>query len=170
MNNNNSMDLAQQMRQGMRRLASGVSVITGRNNEGHRSAMTASSVTSVSDDPPSLLVCVHQESYLGTAIKETASFAVNLLSSAQQEISVRCATPDEELDRFALGNWVLNDKHQLYVLEDAQAVFLCELKREMVYGTHFIFVGDILSVQIAQQEVDPLVYLNGNYVKAAKSQ
>lgn len=160
--------LAQQMRLGMRRLASGVSVVTGRDKQNNRLAMTASSITSISDDPPSLLVCIHKDSYLKNAILETGAFCINLLAADQQDISVRCASPDENLDRFALGRWEKDSTSGIFYLKKAQAIFHCEKTREFEYGTHFIFVGDIQSVVIEEQAVNPLIYLNGKYVRAAE--
>lgn len=163
------VDLAQQMRLGMRRLASGVSVVTGCDTQANRLAMTASSITSVSDAPASLLVCIQKSSYLCDAIRDTGIFCISLLSANHQDISVRCASPDEDLDRFALGVWEQDESSGLYYLSDAQAVFHCELGNELEHGTHFIFVGDILAVRVAATEVAPLMYLNGQYVKAVAS-
>lgn len=162
-------DLAQQMRLGMRRLASSVSVVTGSDFEGNRLAMTASSITSVSDSPASLLVCIQKSSYLCQAVRDTGIFCINLLSDKQQEISIRCASPDESLDRFALGSWQQDLDSGLYYLMDAQAVFHCTLSNELEHGTHFIFVGDIQAVRVAETEAKPLMYLNGQYVKAVTS-
>lgn len=161
-------DLAQQMRTGMRRLASGVSVVTGRDDEDNRLAMTASSITSVSDSPASLLVCIHNDSYLSAAINATGLFCINLLANEHQDISIRCASTEEELDRFAIGDWVLDADSGIYVLRDAQAIFYCEKTAELEYGTHFIFVGNILSVQLGSEEINPLIYLDGKYVKVAE--
>lgn len=157
------------MRLGMRRLASSVSVVTGRDREQNRLAMTASSITSVSDAPASLLVCVQKSSYLCEAIRDTGVFCINLLSEQHEEISMRCASPEEDLDRFALGDWIRDEKSGIYYLRDAEAVFHCKKAAELEYGTHFIFVGDIQSVRVAEVAVKPLMYLNGKYVKAVKS-
>lgn len=156
------------MRMGMRRLASGVSVVTGRDKQNNRLAMTASSITSLSDEPPSLLVCIHKNSYLKNAILETGVFCINLLAADQQDISVRCASPDESLDRFALGEWEKDSVSGIFYLKQAQAIFHCAKTREFEYGTHFIFVGDIQAVVVEGQQVNPLIYLNGRYVQAVE--
>ena len=159
--------LAQQMRTGMRRLVAGISIITTADAKGQRLAMTASSVTSVSDDPASLLVCIHQSSWLANAIMERKHFCVNLLAQRHNEISVRCASADKSLDRFALGEWLPHDTTGLYYLKDALAVFHCHNTTALEYGTHFIFVGDIDSVTLQGDTIDPLAYLNGEYVRLA---
>lgn len=157
-----SDELALQMRLGMRRLASGVSVITARDINGDRFAMTASSVTSVSDAPPSLLVCIHNETRIGKVIAQTGLFCVNVLSSRQQGISVTCAIPEVETSRFDQGDWQVDSTSGLSFLKDAQSVFICEIAKTMSYGTHSIFVGNIKKVML-HGEVDPLVYYDGGY-------
>lgn len=165
-----SENLAEQMRQGMRRLASGVSVVTTVDENGTRLAMTASSVTSLSDSPPSLLVCIHKESYLSEAIQNTNKFSVNVLAAHQQDISVQCSLPDANVDRFALGHWMQHEVNGLYYLADALSVFHCKRESMMEYGTHYIFIGDIESVTVQGENVAPLVYLNGRYVQLEDSQ
>lgn len=150
------------MRLGMRRLASGVSVITARDDAETRFAMTASSVTSVSDAPPSLLVCIHNETRIGSAIAKTGVFGVNVLSRKQREISVTCAIPEVETSRFDCGDWQVDPLTGLSFLEDAQSVFFCEVAKIVPYGTHNIFVGNIKKV-LLHGEVDPLVYYDGTY-------
>ena len=157
-----SDELALQMRLGMRRLASGVSVITARDDAENRFAMTASSVTSVSDTPPSLLVCIHSETRIGGAIAKTGVLGVNVLSRKQREISVTCAIPEVETSRFDCGEWQVDPVSGLSFLEGAQSVFLCEIAKIVPYGTHNIFVGNIKKV-ILYGEVDPLVYCDGIY-------
>ncbi len=167
MSKSSSPDLPAQMRAGMRRLASGVCVVTARDNDGNRLAMTASSVTSLSDNPVSLLVCIHTSSYLDAAIRDSGVFCVNVLSRDQEDISVRCALPDTKLDRFAIGEWEQDENSQLYYLKDALSVFHCKHTTDLEHGTHRIFVGNIDSVRIAGDDIDPLVYLDGEYVSIA---
>lgn len=157
-----SDELALQMRLGMRRLASGVSVITAKDDEDKRFAMTASSVTSVSDSPPSLLVCIHKETRVGGAIAKTGLFGINVLSRKQRDVSVTCATPEVETSRFDCGEWQVDPHSGLSFLTDAQAVFFCEIAEIVPYGTHRIFIGNIKKV-LLHGEVDPLVYYDGNY-------
>ncbi len=157
-------ELADQMRLGMRRLASGVSIVTAKDEANNRLAMTASSVTSISDEPPSLLVCIHQNSYLVDAIRGTRVFCINLLSRDQKDISVHCASSVSEKDRFTFGEWERDENTGLHFLKGAQAVFICELVNEIEHGTHSIFLGDIRAVLAGSNPVDPLIYLNGDYL------
>jgi flavin reductase (DIM6/NTAB) family NADH-FMN oxidoreductase RutF len=153
--------VSEAMRLGMRRLASGVCVISA-NIEGQGFAMTASSVTSVSDNPASLLVCINkmvsQQSYFAT---QGSLFAVNILGDGHQDISNLCAGREPGRDRFSLGQWSV-DKTSPY-LKDAQAVFFCETDMLISYGTHQIVIAHIRSVNVGEMDFAPLVYGNGGY-------
>lgn len=160
MQNNN---LAVSMKLGMRRLASGVCVLSTRldNNQGF--AMTVSSVTSVSDSPASLLVCINQQvSQQAHLATNGSQFAINVLSSNQQDVSNICAGREPTRDRFEVGNWE-DDDTGLPVLGDAQAVFICQTDQVMTYGTHKIVIGVIHRVIINGAVVDPLLYADGSY-------
>lgn len=156
-------DLAQALRQGMRNLASGVCVITAQTAEGERVAMTASSVTSVSDNPPSLLVCVNTQARIDAAMQGTAGFTVNVLSKDQEAVSNSCAAPSEGDSRFQQGNWERDEASGLYYLHDAHAVFICEKTQVVPYGTHNIYIGDIRKVVLGNSASELLVYANGGY-------
>lgn len=160
MQNNN---LAVSMKLGMRRLASGVCVLSTRLDNDQRFAMTVSSVTSVSDSPASLLVCINQlvsqQAHLAT---KGSQFAINVLSSNQQDVSNICAGREPTRDRFDVGCWEEDDSG-LPVLGGAQAVFVCQTDQVMTYGTHKIVIGVIHRVIINGAEVDPLLYADGSY-------
>lgn len=158
------MDLAQQMREGMRRLASGVCVVTANNQEGQRFAMTASSVTSLSDNPPSLLVCINLDARINQPMLDSGSFCINILSQSQQLVSNTCASPNTDEERFAVGDWVKNQATGLYYLNDAEAVFFCDKADVLSHGTHNIFIGNIKQVALGAEDISPLIYLNGTYL------
>jgi flavin reductase (DIM6/NTAB) family NADH-FMN oxidoreductase RutF len=158
--------LSQMMKLGMRRLAAGVCVLSTRTDTGHPFAMTVSSVTSVSDNPASLLVCINkqvsQQEHLSTLGNQ---FAVNILSESQQAISDLCAGRDVG-DRFSQGDWLENPQGIPY-LADAQAVFFCKVDLASAYGTHHIVVGLMHEVLVSEAEPSPLIYVNGSYARLA---
>lgn len=157
-----TQDLAQAMKDGMRRLASSVSVISTRAEDGSKYAMTASSVTSVSDNPPSLLVCVNQSTRIAPVLSVGRRFAVNILGQLHQELSVICSTGEQGEQRFASDHWQ-TAPDQIPMLADAEAVFECEVDLVQAYGTHNIVVGRILAVRVLGDGPDPLIYLDGSY-------
>lgn len=165
MQNNN---LAASMKLGMRRLASGVCVLSTSLADNERFAMTVSSVTSVSDSPASLLVCINQavsqQAHLSTP---GAQFAVNVLSYDHQEVSNVCAGRDSVQNRFEVGNWV-EDETGVPLLADALAVFLCKTDNVITYGTHKIVIGAISNVIVNDTDVTPLLYADGSYGQFAR--
>ena len=162
-----SQNLAQAMKEGMRRLPSGVSVVSAQAPDGRKYAMTASSVTSVSDNPPSLLVCVNQSARICPVLNLGQRFAINILGQDHQDISVLCATGDQGEKRFNLGKWLVAPDKTPY-LQDAEAVFECEVDLVQPYGTHHIVVGKIIAVRVASSGPAPLIYLDGSYRKLSR--
>lgn len=160
MQNNN---LAVSMKLGMRRLASGVCVLSTNLPNNQRFAMTVSSITSVSDSPASLLVCINQQvSQQGHLATQGSQFAVNVLSIDHKDVSNVCAGREPARNRFEVGNWEEDDTG-LPVLADAQAVFICQTDQIMTYGTHKIVIGVIHKVILNGAEVTPLLYADGSY-------
>ena len=156
-------ELGMAMKMGMRRLASGVSVLSTRSDDGERHAMTVSSVTSVSDKPASLLVCVNKQVALeGHLSTPGTPFAINILGSDQQAISNRCAGFEGDQPRFSIGDW-RQGRDEVPYLADAQATFFCESDQIMTYGTHHIVVARIHEVKRGELAVDPLIYVDGGY-------
>jgi flavin reductase (DIM6/NTAB) family NADH-FMN oxidoreductase RutF len=156
------VDMAAAMKEGMRRLASGVCVVSAQADSGERTAMTATSVTSVSDSPASLLVCINRDTSMHNILSKGGSFAVNLLHSQQQDLSNHCASGDQGEQRFSLGDWQGGDGTPY--LNDCLAVFICKQAKTVTFGTHDIVIGEIEQVKVADSEnIDPLLYLNGAY-------
>lgn len=163
------MQLAESLRLGMRRLASGVCVVTTRGGSA-RYAMTASSVTSLSDDPASLLVCVNKTAAMQPFLLKGQPLAINILGADQQEISNKCAQKNAAEERFEVGDWLEHEPTKLPYLQFAQAVFFCQVDNENhEYGTHQIVIGRLTEVIIPDTSVDPLIYVDGNYQKIASS-
>lgn len=149
------------LRAGMRRLAASVCVITAVDSSGQRQAMTATAVTSVSDDPASLLVCINRQANLHDVIAQGGRFAVNVLSADQADLSTLCASGESGEARFVTGVW--GDANGLPYLRDAQAVFFCDTARQITHGTHLIVIGDIDKALVSEKTVNPLLYADGRY-------
>lgn len=157
------IELGLAMKAGMRRLASGVSVLSSVDCEGQRYAMTVSSATSLSDDPASLLVCVHQNTAMYELLNQSGShFAINILSANQEDVSNLCAGGAQGEERFAAGDWQEGFEGIPY-LESAQSVFYCDTDASFDYGTHRIIVGKMKHILVSETAVDPLIYLDGGY-------
>ncbi|MBX2807259.1 MAG: flavin reductase family protein [Cellvibrionaceae bacterium] len=157
------MSLSDNLKMGMRRLASGVCVVSSY-KQSVRFAMTASSVTSLSDNPASLLMCINKEAAIQSVLVKGQPFAVNVLADGQQGISNKCAQRDAAEERFAVGQWLTRTSDQLPYLAAAQVVFFCEVDNSpYFYGTHQIVVGKLTEALISDDDVRPLIYVDGGY-------
>ncbi len=155
-------EIAGQMKLAMRRLAASVSVISAANRHGDPFAMTATSVTSLSLEPPALLICVSSWAAIHQALSEGQPFCVNILNNKQQSIAEICSQGPENRDRFAIGNWQFNADNTPYIA-DAQANLFCVNDKSICYASHTIFIGQVDKIGLCG-DVSPLVYLDGNYL------
>ncbi|WP_299732860.1 flavin reductase family protein [uncultured Endozoicomonas sp.] len=157
---NPNESLKEQMLQSMRRLASSVTIISTANGQ-QRHAMAATAVTSLSMDPPALLVCVNRSTAMHDLLEEGRDFCVNILSREQEAVSVMCGGKAHGEDRFLTGNWEEN-RDGIPFLSDAQSVLVCQQDGKYDYGTHTIYIGRISAIQNSH-EVNPLIYVDGRY-------
>lgn len=160
---NSEQDLDSGFRIGMRCLAAGVSVLTAVGKDGERAAMTVSSTTSVSDNPPSLLVCVNVSARMDYVMQNADMFCINVLGAHQQQVSELCSIPESGDQRFTVGRWDKDAASEQYFLDDAPAVFFCKKAKVIEHGTHNIYVGDIQSIRAFEQADQPLIYAHGSY-------
>jgi flavin reductase (DIM6/NTAB) family NADH-FMN oxidoreductase RutF len=151
--------LAAPTRLALRRLASSVAVVTCDDGRA-RHAMTATAVNAMSMNPPSMIVCINRAAAFHAAISESGSFAINILSRNQVDISMGCGGKARGEDRFDFGAW--GDESGVPVLTDAQARIVCAKEARFDYGSHSIFIGRVVAVGI-HGEIDPLIYVDGRY-------
>ncbi len=150
---------ARTLRDAMGCFATGITIITSHAPEGTPIGLTANSFTSVSLDPPLLLVCVANTAGSAAALQQASHFAVNVLQTSQLPTSNRFAGKGE--DRFAATSWQLGETG-VPVLEGSLVSFEC--KRHAVHegGDHFLLVGEVVRAQFEPRR-DPLLYFRGKY-------
>src|SRR5687767_14765606 len=120
--------------------ASGVTVLTTR-GDGEDVGATASAVSSLSLDPPMLLVCLNQRSSTQAAIQASGRFAVNILGEEQGVVAERFAS-SRGTDKFA-GLTVERGEEGIPLLADALASCECRVSESVVAGTHRVFLSDV---------------------------
>jgi flavin reductase (DIM6/NTAB) family NADH-FMN oxidoreductase RutF len=152
--------LAADFRTAMRRIASSVTLVTGRDVDGTPHGMTASAVIPVSMDPPSMLVAANQGSGLHPVVQSTGKFCVNLLGESHLDLLMPFSQSSRRGERFASGDWQEGANSLLY-LRSAPAAIFCELDHHVDYGTHTLFIGRVTGVRLYGHAVDPLVWFNG---------
>lgn len=146
----------------MRQQACAVSIIAGANG-GQRAGLTATSVSSLSDDPPSLLVCVNRDASAHSLILNSRFFSVSFLTEAQRDDADRFsgASGFHGEDRFISDHWHAGVTGAP-VLKDALAVLECDLIEQHSFATHSIFIGRVCAA-VAREDAAPLVYFRAGY-------
>jgi flavin reductase len=151
-------------REGMSRVASAVHVITTAGSAGD-GGFTATAVTSVADQPPTLLVCVNQASRTGALLRGNGVFAVNTLPGEAQAVadlfSGRTGVTGEA--RFAAaGAWTRGEATGVPLLAAALVAFECRLVDARDVATHQLLIGEVVGVHLGQPGAS-LVYKGRAY-------
>ena len=160
------MTTVDEFRNGIRRLAGGVSIVTAAGSMGWR-GLTATSVTSLSAEPPSLLVCVNKSLEAVEAIKETRAFGVNVLRHSQTLLARQFAGMEGASgpDKFKQGDWLETELGAL-MLSEALVGLECSLFEQIDTSTHTVFMGHVERVLLGS-EGQPLVYSDGQFATLA---
>lgn len=138
-------------------LASGVTVISCA-VDGKPHGMTASSVTSLSADPPMMLACVNRSAPTSVAIRAAGGFVVNVLRAGQEHMAQQFARPSD--DKFA-GVATTYGALSMPVLREALAYLECEVGEQVDAGTHTILLGRVVNASASDGE--PLAYFRGGF-------
>jgi flavin reductase (DIM6/NTAB) family NADH-FMN oxidoreductase RutF len=153
---------ADDFKHSMRHLAGAVSVITvGEGAE--RTGFTATSVSSLSVEPPTILVSLNRSSSSWPALQAHERFCVNVLAHDQQHIADRFAGKGgiKGVDRYEGAQWQeLATGAQ--ALTDALTVLDCELEEAIIRHSHAILVGRVRAIAV-RSEARPLLYWHGAY-------
>jgi flavin reductase (DIM6/NTAB) family NADH-FMN oxidoreductase RutF len=150
-------------RSAMRRLAGGVSVITaGRGTD--IGGMTVTSVSSLSVDPPSLIVSINRSASSWPLLKRYGFFGVNILNADQLDIAERFTGKDglKGADRFAGAKWVTRASG-VPLLSGALAAIECEIEEIIERYSHAIIIGRVLDLQLSGRSA-ALAYWQGQYL------
>jgi flavin reductase len=149
-------------REAMSRLGAAVNIITSTGAEGD-AGFTASAVCSVTDTPPTLLVCMNRNSRSHLAFKKNGILCVNVLSPDHQELSpVFASAGDLPMpDRFALARW-LRLVTGSPVLESAAAAFDCTIDQITEVGTHSVFFCGVKAIHLGPNS-SGLIYHGRGY-------
>jgi len=139
--------------------ATGVTIVTAMDADGLPVGLTANSFTSVSLDPPLLLVCIANNAGTRPVLESAERFAVNVLQIGQQPTSNRFAGRGE--DRFASTPWQVGE-FGTPVLTGSLASFECSRDALHDGGDHIILVGRVMKAMFEPRR-DPLLYFRGKY-------
>ncbi len=150
----------QEFKNALKLWASGVTVVTAQTESLGLKGMTATSFSSVSMDPPQVLVCINKSADTGDAVLEGKTFAINILKAEQQEISNQFAGGASQEERFANVKWHKGETGSP-VIDDALASIECTVVDQVLAGTHWVVIGEVQNVECRSGE--PLMYYNSAY-------
>ena len=142
------------------RFATGVTIITTHDGEGRDHGMTVSAFSSLSLDPPLVLVAIGHDATMAPVMATATSFAVNILSESQEGLSRRFSGKLD--DRFAgvgTSRGALGDA----LLDDALATLVCRVVARHPAGDHDIVVGEVEEGEA--HDGRPLLYYRGGYAQ-----
>ena len=136
---------------------SGVTVISAT-SDGRDYGMTASAVTSLSLEPPMMMVCLNNRGSTQEAITRSGAFAVSVLAEGQHELAKHFGSRAE--DKFA-GVPTTRSASGLPLIRDALAVLECEVSDDIVGGTHRVFLARVVGA--VARPGSPLAYFRGSF-------
>lgn len=147
-----------QFRNAMGHFASGVTVVTVSNGSGGVGGLTANAFSSLSLDPPLVLVCVDNLSKAREYLEQEKAFTLHILADNQEPVAMAFAQrgPDKA-DGTA---WHVNERG-IPALDDYLVALECELENTMEGGDHVIMVGRVLDIKSTDQDRAPLTYYKG---------
>ncbi len=140
--------------------ASGVTVVTTHSEKFGNQGMTVTAFSSVSINPPQVLVCINDSSDTGEGIQESQRFVVNVLSSTQQDLSNQFAGGSSQTQRFENTPWIAGIDGAP-ILNDSLMSLECTVIEKVHAGTHWIIIGAVQDCVCRPGE--PLLYYQGAY-------
>jgi len=146
------------LRSALGAFATGVTIVTARAGDGTPVGFTANSFTSVSLDPPLLLVCLAHTSRGYAVFREAEGFAVNVLAAEQETIARLFATPGA--DKFTRTAW-RPGRSGAPILEGCLATFDCAMHQRLTAGDHDILMGRVLG--FTRREGEALLFHGGAF-------
>lgn len=154
-------DIQKDFREGMSRLGAAVNLITSDGPAG-RHGITASAVCSVTDAPPTLLVCINRNAYIHDRLVQNGVLCVNVLASQHKDLSGVFARFQEGVDRFSFGEWDRLASGSP-VLTDANVAFDCRIGSRLEQGTHSVFFCEVLATRLSDRIGKGLVWFSRDY-------
>jgi flavin reductase (DIM6/NTAB) family NADH-FMN oxidoreductase RutF len=152
-------------RAAMRHVAATVYAVT-TGCDGERYGIIATAVSSLSFDPPSLLVCINRMASLHDPIATADRFCINVLGLSNRDIADNFLKGGSGEERFAIGDWI--EEEGVPVLANAQSSLVCKVAHRHAYGTHTIFIGELIAAR-HRDNAKPLTYYNGRYIDLSEA-
>lgn len=141
------------------RFASGVTVVTVRDGDGHDHGMTVSAFCSVSLEPPLVLACIDRSATLLAALEAGGAYAITMLAESQEALSRRFASDVD--DRFDGVGYTRGPRGSA-LLDDALAWLECRVEARVDAGDHVVIIGRVEFAEV-NERAGPLLYYRSGY-------
>jgi flavin reductase (DIM6/NTAB) family NADH-FMN oxidoreductase RutF len=158
-------NLLDDFRSAMRHVAGTVYAVT-TGHAGERFGIIATAVSSLSFDPPSLLVCINRQASLHGPMACADVFCINVLSPFNRDVAERFVQGGKGEGRFDVGDW--GEEHGVPVLSTAQSSLVCRVADRHDFGTHTIFIGELIAAR-HRHNVRPLTWYDGRYIDISEA-
>lgn len=158
--------IADSFRQAMRRLATTIAIVTSGSARDNWAGMAATAVTSVTADPPTILVAANTSASMIPTLEREGSFCVNLLSERHCNLVHIFSGALKGAERFTVGDWRPSEEG-LPVLSDAVSSLICDITSTVEVGTHRLLIGEVKSV-VNHPQIDPLIWVDSTFASAAR--
>ncbi|MGI4849633.1 MAG: NADH-dependent FMN reductase RutF [Janthinobacterium lividum] len=147
-------------RHAMSRLAAAVNIITSDGASG-KTGFTASAVCSVTDEPPTLLVCLNRNASVYQAVRDNGVLCVNVLGPGQQELSNLFGGKTAMEQRYQAASWQTGVTGSP-LLADAVASFDCRITSSAQVGSHDVLFCEVQAIHVGDT-AHGLVYFDRRY-------
>jgi flavin reductase len=147
-------------RNAMARLGSAVTIVT-TDGPGGRAGFAATAVCSVSDNPPTLLVCLNRGSSAYAAVSTNKTVCVNVLAGEHEALSMLFGGKTPVDERFAAASWSVTDTGSLR-LDNALASFDCRISSVVDGGTHDVLFCTVEDIR-TREDGQGLIYFDRGY-------
>jgi flavin reductase ActVB len=151
----------QLFREAMSLVAAPIAVVTTTDGDGRRWGFTASSLTSVSMNPPLVLVGIGHTSSCHAALTSAPEFVINVLGAEDSEVARKFATSG--VDRFADTGLVTWPGTSLPLVPSAVVAMRCSMAEVVLAGDHDLLIGKLLDVRVGDGSPDPLVWFRRGF-------
>jgi flavin reductase (DIM6/NTAB) family NADH-FMN oxidoreductase RutF len=143
-----------------------VCAITTCDEWGERIGMTATAVTSVSLDPPMLLICVGSKALIASSLRAGMPFIVHFLTAEQEEIARRLASPIEDKFQGVSHRMTATGAARL---DEAGAILECEPAQIHEAGDHIVVIGNVTRVDLGETDAPALLFHGRGFTTARDS-
>ncbi len=144
--------------QSLGRFATGVTVVASLDAQGEICGMTANSFSSVSLEPPMVLVCISYNATCYGSIVDRGAFSVNILGAQQQHVATGFAKRGN--DKTSICDWSLTER-RLPILQDSKVALECEIAEAFPGGDHAILLGRVVQIHHGASDEEPLLFCGG---------